>query len=128
MYMYSLPQEIEVWYVIPAIRRELSKFLTMHHKLSYEKAGIALRISKAAISQYLKNKRASKIRLHDRVLKEVEKSAKILAHQKDASTKEILRVLKFMRDKKLPFEYCKGGAHNHEECKEVIITYEKYWE
>jgi uncharacterized protein len=56
--MYSLPQEIEVWYVIPAVRRELARILTSKHGLSYEKTGNVLGISKAAISQYQKNKRA----------------------------------------------------------------------
>jgi len=128
MHMYSLPQEIEVWYLIPAIRRELARLLTKEHGLSYDKAGNVLGISKAAISQYNKNKRASKVNLHERVLKEVEKSAKRISTDKEKTVKEILRVLRFMRDKKLPFEFCKGGAHNHEECDEVAVTYEKYWE
>ena len=38
--MYLLPQEIEVWYVIPAIRKELSKQLTQNYKMSYEKTVI----------------------------------------------------------------------------------------
>lgn len=45
--MYLLPQEIEVWYIIPAIRKELSKQLTSKYEFSYEKAGKALGISKA---------------------------------------------------------------------------------
>jgi uncharacterized protein len=127
MRIYSLPQEIEVWYIIPAIRRELARLLTVEHGLSYDKAGDVLRISKAAISQYNKNKRASKVNLHSRVLKEVEKSASRLAKNKELTVKEILRILRFMKDKKLPFEYCKGGGHEHEECEEVIVAYEKYW-
>ena len=37
--MYLLPQEIEVWYIIPALRKELAKQLTKKHEMSYEKAG-----------------------------------------------------------------------------------------
>jgi len=128
MYMYSLPQEIEVWYLIPAVRRELSKFLTKTYGFSYEKAGKALGISKAAISQYQKNKRASKIRLHNRVYLQVEKAARRIANNKGETPREILRILRYMKDKKLPFEFCKGGVHKHEECQEVMITYEKYWD
>jgi len=54
--MYSLPQEIEVWYIIPAIRKELARLLTKENNLSYEKVGGYLGISKAAVSQYLSNK------------------------------------------------------------------------
>ena len=128
MHMYNLPQEIEVWYIIPAIRRELARLLTKEHGLSYDKAGDVLGISKAAISQYNKNKRASKVKLNPRVLKEVEKTAKRISKNKELTIKEILRVLKFMYDKKLPFEFCKGGRHNHEECTEVIVTHETYWD
>ena len=60
--MYLLPQEIEVWYIIPAIRKELAKLLTQKYELSYDKAGVILGVSKAAISQYLSNKRANKIK------------------------------------------------------------------
>ena len=127
MRLYSLPQEIEVWYLIPAMRRELARLLTQKHGLSYEKAGEVLGISKAAISQYNKNKRASKVYLHSRVLKELERAVKSIGKDKERTVREILRVLKFMRDKKLPFEFCQGGRHNHKDCKEVIVTYEKYW-
>ena len=126
--MYSLPQEVEVWYLIPAIRRELARLLTKKHGLSYDKAGNALGISKAAISQYNKNKRASNVILNEKVLKEVEKAAEIITKDKEKTVKEILRILRFMRDKKIPFEFCKGGRHTHEECQEVNVTYEQYWE
>jgi predicted transcriptional regulator len=152
MHVYTLPQEIEVWYIIPAVRRELSRLLTGEHGLSYDRAGDALGISKAAISQYNKNKRASKVLLHPRVLKEVEKAADSISritkkhepkmirspmgHLKkggcdpcqDKTVKEILRILKFMRDKKLPFNFCEDGAHSQEECREIKVAYEKYWE
>ena len=63
--MKILPQEIEVWYIIPAIRRDMSKILVDEHKLSYERTAEFLEITKAAVSQYINNKRAAKIRLHD---------------------------------------------------------------
>jgi uncharacterized protein len=121
--MYTLPQEIEVWYVIPAVRRELAKLLTSVHNMSYEKAGKALGISKAAISQYQNNKRASKIKLNGRVLKLIEKSAKIICSDNRKTSKEILRVLNFMREKRLPFEICE----DNEDCKEASMIYSEYW-
>jgi len=47
--MYMLPQEIEVWYIIPALRKELSKQLVRKYKFSYEKTGKILGITKASI-------------------------------------------------------------------------------
>ena len=127
MSIYRLPQEIEVWYVIPAVRKELARLLTKKHGLSYDKAATALGITKDAISQYNNNKRAGKVRLHKTLISEIDKASDRIRKDKDKTVKEILKILKFMRDKKLPFEYCKGGTHNHEECKEILVTYGKYW-
>lgn len=44
--MYNLPQEIEVWYIIPAIRREFARVLTEKYNLTYEKTGEILGVSK----------------------------------------------------------------------------------
>lgn len=128
MHIYALPQEIEVWYIIPAIRKEMSRLLTLEHGLSYEKAGGLLGISKAAISQYNKNKRAINTRLNKIVLEEIGKSAVKIVEKKVTSVKEILRILKFMREKRISFEYCKGGKHNHEDCEEITLAYEQYWD
>jgi len=108
--MYSLPQEIEVWYIIPAIRRELSKLLTKKYKLTYEKAGNALGISKAAISQYLKKKRAKSIKFPDKIKKELEKSAKIIIKNETRALHEILRILKIIKKTRCCCKVCK--KHN----------------
>ena len=36
--MVFLPQELEIWYVLPALRREFALALTQKHKLSQRKA------------------------------------------------------------------------------------------
>jgi predicted transcriptional regulator len=123
--MYNLPQELEVWYVIPAIRRELSKCLIKNHGMSYEKVGNYLGITKAAVSQYVKNKRASKIKLHDHALKEVCKSCDLIVENKRKATAEIMRILKFIREEDLSCEVCdkniKGAL---EGCKEFKVSYD----
>ena len=105
--MYLLPQEIEVWYIIPAIRKELAKQLTGKYELSYEKAGIILWISKAAISQYLSNKRANKVKLNAEAKKEIAKSARILAESPKKAIVEMQRILKFMKDTKCSCDVCR---------------------
>jgi len=60
--MYNLPQEIEVWYIIPAIRRKLAKILTEEYGLTQEKAANILGVSKAAVCQYLSKKRAMNVK------------------------------------------------------------------
>ena len=105
--MYVLPQEIEVWYIIPAIRKEFAKQLVRKHKLSYEKAGNILGISKAAISQYLSNKRANKLKLPDNIKKEISNSTKIITKEPTKTVFEIERIIKRIRKKKCSCEICK---------------------
>ncbi|MCH7850340.1 MAG: hypothetical protein IH845_01725 [Nanoarchaeota archaeon] len=105
--MYSLPQEIEVWYIIPAIRKEIARLLTEKYGLSYEVAGKSLGISKAAISQYLSNKRANKIKLSLDVQCEIKKSSEIINQNNKMALIEIQRILKYMKENKYSCETCK---------------------
>ena len=105
--MYLLPQEIEVWYIIPAIRKELARLLTREYELSFEKTGEILGVSKAAVSQYLSNKRANKVKLSVGVKKEVAKSAKILSENPRLALGEMQRLLKVMKDSKCSCDVCK---------------------
>lgn len=105
--MYSLPQEIEVWYIIPAIRKELARILTEKHNMTFEKAGLLLGVSKAAVSQYLKNKRAGKFKLPKEIRKETEKSAEVIAKDEKKALMEIQRILRLIREKGCGCDTCK---------------------
>ena len=105
--MFLLPQEIEVWYIIPKIRKELAIALTKKYKLSYEAAGNILGISKAAVSQYLKNKRANKIKISDEVKKEIDSSALALSKKESNGMVEIEKILNFMKNKRCSCDVCK---------------------
>jgi hypothetical protein len=121
--MYLLPQEIEVWYIIPAIRKELAKCLVKKHNLSYEKTGGLLGISKAAISQYLSNKRANKIKLSEQVKKEIEKSAKIISNDRKKAVSEVQKILKLMKIKRCSCEVCKKYNKDILEYCDCMPTY-----
>ena len=108
--MYSLPQEIEVWYIIPTIRKELARILTEKYKLTFEKTGRILGISKSAVCQYLKNKRASKIKLPENIKKEIEKSAVAINKNENIALKEIMRILSLMKKTKCSCKIC--GKYN----------------
>ena len=56
------PQEIEVWYILPAIRKELVRVLKEKGKNGKEIAGL-LGITAASVSQYSKDKRGHGIEL-----------------------------------------------------------------
>lgn len=105
--MYMLSQEVEVWYIIPAVRKELAKQLTGKYEFSYEKTGTILGISKAAISQYLSNKRANKIKLNPETKKEIAKSAEIIVKNNKMAVGEVQRILRYMKEKKASCDVCK---------------------
>ena len=76
----TMPQEIEVRYIIPAIRRELASALIKEHKKSQKEVANILGLTEAAISQYRHSKRAKEVVFSGNVADEIKKSAeKILA-------------------------------------------------
>ena len=80
-----MPQEIEVWYLLPALRREVAKSLIKKHKLNQKKVAEILGITEAAISQYLNSKRATEIKFTTKESKEIDKaSQEIIKHQEQA--------------------------------------------
>lgn len=105
--MYMLPQEVEVWYIIPAVRKELAKLLTREFGFSYERAGKALGISKAAVSQYLSDKRANKVCLNGKTKAEIAKSALKISESEKVAVGEIQRVLRFMKENRCSCNVCR---------------------
>ncbi|VVB80161.1 Uncharacterised protein [uncultured archaeon] len=69
--------------------------------------GDCLGISKAAVSQYLSNKRANKIKISKDVSDEIKKSAKLLSEKKSNGMAEILRILAVMKSSKESCQVCK---------------------
>jgi len=73
--MRYTPQEIEVWYILPAIRAELTKQMI---QLGVSQADVAkkLNVSRAAVTQYVKNKRAIDFEFDEPIRKQIKISAK----------------------------------------------------
>mgnify|MGYP001413296108 CR=1 FL=1 len=70
-----LPQEIEVWYLIPSLRKEFAKIFIKDYGLTQKKVAKILGITEAAISQYLNSKRGSESKFSVKEKKEIKKSA-----------------------------------------------------
>jgi predicted transcriptional regulator len=64
-----LPQEIEVWYILPAIRSALCHELS--GRLSQKQIAALLGITEPAVSQYIKGKRGSKIKFSNEIISEL---------------------------------------------------------
>lgn len=94
------PQEIEAKYTIPLIRKELAKEL-LSNGLSQKKISELLGISPAAISQYMKSKRAdSGIKLTKETMDKIKNSAKKMINNDSCAIKEINEICDFMRKTK----------------------------
>ena len=122
-----MPQEVEVWYVLPAIRRELAKVMKtktvtrtnedgekVEHKITQKEIARMLGVTEPAITQYLLKKKGQRSRgdqvvLPREILEEIDKSADIMIEEYEEArlteedifeqmTSEINRIIRFMRD------------------------------
>ena len=71
----TMPQEIEVRYILPAIRSEFARILIQEQNLSQKEAANVLGLTESAISQYLHSKRGSEVVFSANVVNEIRKSA-----------------------------------------------------
>jgi predicted transcriptional regulator len=143
---WMMPQEVEVWYVLPAIRRELAKVMKtkviprpnedgemVDHKITQKEIARMLGVTEPAITQYLLKKKGRRSRgdqvvIPDIILKEIDKSADIMIQEFEKArkddedifepmTREINRIIRFMRDEGIMCdihrEFC---AHVADEC------------
>ncbi|MBN2228517.1 MAG: hypothetical protein JW779_02915 [Candidatus Thorarchaeota archaeon] len=123
---WMMPQEVEVWYVLPAIRRELAKILKTkavqrvgedgkikERKVTQKEIAKILGVTEPAITQYLLKKKGRRSRgdqviIPEKFIPEIDKSAdKMLATFEEGynienmfedMTREVNRIIKLMRD------------------------------
>lgn len=93
----KIPCEIVVWYVLPMIRREVSKELVYTHGMTQAEVARRFGVTDAAISQYLKKKRGGNALVDDSPLypqfqEEVKISAARIAEDKSDFASEMCRL------------------------------------
>ncbi|MBI4439248.1 transcriptional regulator [Candidatus Woesearchaeota archaeon] len=90
--MSVLPQEIQVWYVLPALRRELAAALIERHGLTQKKAAGLLGVSEGAVSQYQSAKRGAGVDLGNELGNEIELSCKRISDDGTQAMAELMRL------------------------------------
>ncbi len=95
-----MPQEIEVWYLIPALRRELAKIFIKDYGLTQKKSAEVLGITNAAISQYISSKRGKGINFTEKETKNIKKSAEKIIKNKGDLMKELYDLCVLLRKSK----------------------------
>lgn len=107
-------QELEVWYILPGIRKELA--VAMKKKgLSQAKIAGVLGITEAAVSQYVKAKRAKEVRFGKNLKKEIEKSAEGIIGGKN-QRKEIQRLIAVAEKDMIVCSMCTHKCQGGKEC------------
>ena len=128
---WLMPQEVEVWYVLPSIRRELARIM-IEKGIAQKQIAMMLGVTEPAVTQYKLKKsnrsRGDQVQIAKEVYPEIQKSADAIIDAWDARdegefvyeimTREIRRVIELLRDRgdlcEIHKEYC---AHVKEECK-----------
>ncbi len=87
-----MPQEIEVWYLIPALRKELTKTLMQDHKLNQKQVAEIMSLTEPAISQYLNSKRGSEINFTNQEKQEIKKAANNLVKNNENLVKTLYKL------------------------------------
>ena len=100
--MYGqMPQEIEVWYIIPALRRELAKSMIQNFNLTQKQVAEHIGLTAAAVSQYLSSKRAKDLVFSENVLQEISKSAGKVIQDNKLVVPEMIRLCNITEVKKV---------------------------
>ncbi|MEM4397163.1 MAG: hypothetical protein QW757_00900 [Candidatus Woesearchaeota archaeon] len=113
------PQEIQVWFVLPALRKKYALYLKNKGFKQKEIAKL-MQVTEAAISQYLKNKRAN-IDLPNKIDEEIKISIKKILDKKSTFKVELQKNLKKINKEKIICDICKEHTDADKNCN---ICYE----
>lgn len=108
------PQEIEVWYIIPAVRKELVVALKEKGN-SQKKIAELLNLTESAVSQYLKAKRAREVIFSDEV-KHYIKDAVGKIKDKTSAYRELQRIIEYVKKTKTICQIHMGMEEGLEGC------------
>lgn len=116
----NLPQELEVWYVIPALRKAFSEMM-LKKGLKQKEIAQKLEIGKSAVSQYLKSQRGTELKFDKKMLKKIEKSVDKILKNKSGVREEIMHLCRLIRKEGLLCGFHRSKDKNMKKC-EVCLT------
>lgn len=96
-------QEIEVWFIIPAIHRNLAQRFKELGLTQKKIAGI-LEVTEACVSQYLSGIRGTKVIFSNSIQEEIVNAARRIHHDGSAVIKEVQKVCLFIKESGLRCE------------------------
>ena len=96
-----MPQEIEVWYLIPALRREFTRMFIRDYGLTQKQTAEILGITEAAVSQYLRLKRANHISFSKKESAQIKNSADEIMENPETLIKNLYNLCVSLRKSKV---------------------------
>ncbi len=117
-----MPQEIEVWYILPALRKEFTKIM-VEKGLTQREVAKKLFITEAAVSQYLKGKRGGNLAFTDEIKKEIKESVDRLIKTGNI-VQEFQTLCRRIRESEILCQIHRKYATVSAECEKGIICLE----
>ena len=117
------PQEVIVWYILPAIRRVLTNMLIDDYNMPQTKIAKRFRLTEPAISQYKdkegkQNTRGKQVEFGKEIIAEISESASRIAEDNNVyAPKEVQRILKFIENGGYLCKFHKKFGIVHADCK-----------
>lgn len=93
--MKVMPQELEIWYLIPALRKEITKILISDFAMSQRQASETIELTESAVSQYLKSKRGNELKFSKEQMKEINETARKIVEKGNANEELYKLCVKF---------------------------------
>ncbi|MFW9780539.1 MAG: transcriptional regulator [Candidatus Heimdallarchaeota archaeon] len=111
------PQEVVVWYVLPAIRREITQTLINEHNMPQKEIAKRFYLTEPAISQYKKSRRGQIGVEFDEIIQEkIQDAAHNIAVRDSSAPHEVQRVLKYIEKSGFLCTLHKKFGLVHEDC------------
>ncbi len=92
----DLPQELEVWYVIPSLRKAFADIM-LKKGLSQKEIAKKLELGKSAVSQYIKSQRGAELKFDRKMLKKIEQSTEKILQNKSTIKEELVFLCDFIK-------------------------------
>ncbi|MBT3465093.1 transcriptional regulator [archaeon] len=115
MNILSTPQEVEVWVIIPAIRSRIAKNLSISG-LKYREIAKFLDITIPAVSQYINDKRAKKIKFSKEVEEIIKTSSEKIMQGESTIRYELQKILSKIKEKKETCVACGTYSNTKKDC------------
>ncbi|MDP4012846.1 MAG: helix-turn-helix domain-containing protein [Candidatus Nanoarchaeia archaeon] len=116
---FIFPQEIEVNYMIPSLRKELAAAMK-DLGLTQREIAKKLRVTEQAISQYFNEKRAIHVTFNDKVKSRIKELAPTITEE--TFQKEMQNLLKLSMEELVTCKVCHDKTQTHSSCK---VCFEK---